>query len=182
MLINLNGWPGSGKLTVGRLLAARLEGRLLHNHSIIEAADRVAQRGTPGFYETARAKRESAFQEILGLPATCPVVLTNVVARGTASGYSEENWLAIRKLAELRGCALYAIRLYCTPEENHRRLASADRAEHGKMQDSSALEHAMSAYTLFDDGADCQTSIDNTRLSPDACAAQILAWLKEIES
>jgi shikimate kinase len=38
MLINLNGWPGVGKLTVGRILAKTLGGRLLDNHTLLNVA------------------------------------------------------------------------------------------------------------------------------------------------
>ncbi len=36
MIIHLNGMPGTGKLTIARLVAQELEGRLVDNHSIID--------------------------------------------------------------------------------------------------------------------------------------------------
>jgi shikimate kinase len=91
MLINLNGWPGAGKLTVGRILAEKLGGRLLDNHSILNLASAVTRVGVPQYYETARAIRAIAFDRILELPSQFPFVLTNVVARGGTSGFLEDH-------------------------------------------------------------------------------------------
>ncbi|WP_284388078.1 hypothetical protein [Devosia yakushimensis] len=38
MIIHLNGWPGVGKLTIGRLLAADLGARFIHNHLLHDVA------------------------------------------------------------------------------------------------------------------------------------------------
>jgi hypothetical protein len=86
MLININGWPGSGKLTVARIVAQRLNARLLDNHTILNVASAVTKQGTPQFYETARAVRRIAFDRILELPAHTPVVLTtwSLVAEAAA--------------------------------------------------------------------------------------------------
>jgi shikimate kinase len=34
MIIHINGYPGVGKLTIGRIVAEQLGGRLLDNHSV----------------------------------------------------------------------------------------------------------------------------------------------------
>jgi shikimate kinase len=50
MLINLDGWPRVGKLTVGRVLAMALGGRLLDNHTLLNVAD-VRHRGVRGLFD-----------------------------------------------------------------------------------------------------------------------------------
>ena len=47
MMIHLNGYPGVGKLTVGRLLAQRLGGRLLDNHAMYDVAFALAEFRSP---------------------------------------------------------------------------------------------------------------------------------------
>jgi predicted kinase len=60
MLIQLNGWPGVGKLTIARRLAERLSARVLDNHSIYNVAFALTKPRSPEFYETVRAVREVA--------------------------------------------------------------------------------------------------------------------------
>jgi shikimate kinase len=177
MLINLNGWPGAGKLTVGRIVAHKLKGHLLDNHTILNVASAVTKAGTPQYYETARAVRRIAFDRILELPANIPVVLTNVVARGGTSGFLEENWRAILTLAEHRSCDLYSATLLCSPEENARRVVSEERILKKKMQDPAVLADVVRTRVLFDEGATYRESFDNTNLTAGECADQIVSWV-----
>ncbi|NVN11107.1 hypothetical protein [Nguyenibacter vanlangensis] len=177
MLIHLNGWPGSGKLTVGRCLAGLLGARLLDNHTILNVGYAVTERGSAAFYETVRAVRAVAFARILELPPEVPVVLTNVVTRGGGSSFPEETWRAVIDLAALRGCALFSATLTCSPEARARRLGTAERVAAGKMHDPAALAAAMATRVLFDDGAIDRRWFDNTDLAPERCAAAIAAWV-----
>jgi hypothetical protein len=77
MLIHLNGWPGVGKLTVGRLLQASIGGHLLDNHSIYNVAFSLTEFRSPAFYATVRAVREVAFARVAQLPGQIPVIMTN---------------------------------------------------------------------------------------------------------
>lgn len=177
MLVNLNGWPGVGKLTVGRVLAKKLGGRLLDNHTFLNVASALAEKGSRQYYDLARSVRSVVFDFIMKLPAAAPVVLTNVVARGGNSGFLEENWQAVITLAELRGCDLYSVTLMCSEEENARRIKMEDRSLHKKLRDPDLLADITRSRTLFDDGSTFRMSIDNTKLSPEECAGQICAWI-----
>ena len=46
-IIHINGWPGTGKLTVGRLLAERLGARLVDNHTLLNPAEALFSRSDP---------------------------------------------------------------------------------------------------------------------------------------
>lgn len=179
MLINLNGWPGVGKLTVGRILAKTLGGRLLDNHTLLNVGSALAEQGTRQFYDLARSVRSAAFDGIMKLPAAVPIVLTNVVARGGTSGFLEENWQAVINLARLRGCDLYSVTLMCSGEENARRIVMEDRSLLQKQRDPDLLENLTLTRTLFDDGSTFRTSIDNTSLAPEECAGRIYTWINQ---
>jgi cytidylate kinase len=62
MILQINGWPGVGKLTVGRIIAKELGGRLLDNHTIYNPAFALTEFRSPAFYDTVRAVRDVAFQ------------------------------------------------------------------------------------------------------------------------
>ena len=69
MIIHINSYPGVGKLTIGRHLAERLNGKLLDNHSIYNVAFAVTEFRTPAFYQTVRPVRDVAYARLLELPA-----------------------------------------------------------------------------------------------------------------
>lgn len=177
MIVNLNGWPGVGKLTTARELAKLTGGRVLDNHTLLNLGKALAQEGSPEFYALVRAVRSVAFDAILQLPPAVPIILTNVVARGGASGFLEENWSAILALAQARMTDVYAVTLTCSVAENARRIAGADRALLGKRQEPQLLEELARSRVLFDEGAAHRLSIENTHLSPLETARIIRDWL-----
>lgn len=77
MIIHLNGYPGVGKLTVGRILARRLGGRLLDNHAIYDVAFALAEFRSPAWDRLARGVRDVAFQGVEALSPQVPVITTN---------------------------------------------------------------------------------------------------------
>ncbi len=182
MIVNLSGWPGAGKLTTARALSKLIDGTVLDNHTILNVGSAVAEAGSPEFYSVVRAVRAVAFDAILGLPPGVPVILTNVVARGGASGFLEQNWLSVVALAKARNCSLFSVTLTCSAAENARRIAVADRGPVGKTQDVAVLTELMKTRTLFDEGARFRLSIDNTDLSPMETAKRIEGWIRSIES
>lgn len=177
MIVNLNGWPGVGKLTTARELSVVLDGRLLDNHTILNVGKAVTREGSAQFYVLVRAVRSLAFNAILALPPKVPVIMTNVVARGGTSGFLEENWQAIIDLAAARGCALFSVTLTCAPAENARRIIRDDRALSRKQRDPALLTELARERALFDDGATYRMTIDNTSLSPKETSIRIRNWI-----
>ncbi|MGO8149678.1 hypothetical protein AB9F36_07665 [Rhizobium leguminosarum] len=76
MIINLNGWPGVGKLTTARELSKLTGGRLLDNHTLLNFGKALADEGSPEYYALVRAVRSVAFEAILKLPSALPVIFT----------------------------------------------------------------------------------------------------------
>lgn len=178
MIINLNGWPGVGKLTTARELSTLINGRLLDNHTVLNLGKALARDGSPEFYGLVRAVRSVAFDAVLELPQTVPVIFTNVVARGGTSGFLEENWRAIIDLAHARKTDLYSVTLTCSAVENARRIVGVDRALLGKRQDPELLKELANTRVLYDDGAKYRLNVDNTYLSPIETASTIHGWIK----
>ena len=133
MIIHINSYPGVGKLTIGRALAELIGGKLLDNHSVFNVAFALTEFRSPAFYDTVRAVREIAYQRILELPPSVPLVLTNWFSQGSAWG--EENWDRAITLAKERGCPLNVVLLACSPDENERRIVAAGRTAKRKPQD-----------------------------------------------
>ncbi|MGO6675759.1 AAA family ATPase [Rhizobium leguminosarum] len=182
MIINLNGWPGVGKLTTARELSKLVGGRLLDNHALLNLGKALADEGSPEYYALVRALRSVAFEAILKLPPTLPVIFTNVVARGGTSGFLEENWQTVIDLAQTRECNLFSVTLTCSAAENARRIIHEDRGLLCKKQDPELLVELARTRALFDDGATFRTIIDNSDLSPEETAFRIQSWVKNTPS
>lgn len=173
MIIVINGWPGVGKLTVGRILAQALGGRLLDNHTIYNVAFSLTQFRTPEFYEAVRGVREVAFATVARLPAPEPVIMTVCYAQDSAWG--NENWDAIIALARKSGRKLLAVTLDCAAAENIRRVQIAERANLRKLTDGEELVKIREGRALLERDVDAILRIDNTLLPPEDCAARIIA-------
>jgi shikimate kinase len=178
MILSINGWPGVGKRTVGVELADRLGGRLLDNHTFINVAKALTDYGEPGYYEAIRRVRDIAFEILLTLPPHIPVVLTNVLATNGPTDFAEEHWKAIRLLAAKRGSSLLSITLDCDSVEHAQRMSGAERRALKKMTNPADLAELREKRSLFDDGADYRILIDNSDLTPTACATQIIEWVQ----
>lgn len=175
MIIHINGFPGVGKLTVGKLLAAQLGGRLLDNHSIYNVALALTEFKSPPYYETLRAVRAIAYQRVLELPAGVPVVLTN--AHMSDSDWGNECWDAVIELARTRGVPLFIVVMECSPEENARRIQGLDREEKRKPRDPGMFRGNIEGRPLLDRGGDHLLRLDVTHLPAEEAARQIAAWV-----
>jgi predicted kinase len=172
-IIHLNGAPGVGKLTIARVLAARLQARLLDNHAIHDVAFGLTEFQTTEFYETVRAVRAVAYDRIIRLPRSMSVVLTDAFFADSAWG--RESWDEVLGLAERRKAPLLAVCLSCDPDEHRRRIASADRAAKGKVQDPEYVNRCIGRKLT--QLADPQSlSLDVTQVSPDEAAFHIATW------
>jgi hypothetical protein len=180
LIVHINSYPGVGKLTIGRLLAERLNGKLLDNHSIYNVAFAVTGFRTPAFYQTVRAVRDIAYARILELPVTTPVVLTNWYSQDSAWG--AENWDEVIALARKRGCSLLVVILACSPEENARRIGSHERAAKRKPQNSELVDANRRGRPLLDYGGDALLQLDVTSLPAETAAERIAEWIRRISA
>lgn len=176
MLVLLNGYPGVGKLTIGKALATLLGGQLLDNHSVYNVAFALTEFRSDAFYDTVKSVQAIADARIAELSPETPLVLTEALAG--QSEWGDHNWNRIVRLADLHG-PLHVVHLHCGREEHQRRIQHADRAAKRKPQDPDmATRTHDEARPLL--GADWPRlmRLDVTNLSADTAAAQIAARLK----
>jgi cytidylate kinase len=175
MIIHINGHPGVGKLTVGRILAARIGARLLDNHSIYNIALALTEFKSAAYYETLRATRTIAYRRVLELPREIPIILTNAHFRDSTWG--NESWDAAIELARNRSSRLLTVILDCAHEENARRIRSEDRDLKRKPRDPTLVGGNAARRVLLDRDGDRLLRIDTTMLSAEDTAEQIARWI-----
>jgi hypothetical protein len=174
MIVELNGLAGVGKLTIGRILAPSLGGRLIDNHTIYNPAFATTEFRSDRFYETVRAVRQVTFEQATFLGSETAIVLT--IAPGRNPTWGREWQIAIRDLADRRRCRLYGVHLFCAPEEGARRIVSPDRALLNKLRDPEAVRDGADRLVQLDH-CDHVLNLDVTSLSASDAAEQIKAWL-----
>jgi hypothetical protein len=177
MIILINGWPGVGKLTVGRALAGQLAGRLLDNHTIYNVAFSLTEFKTPEFYDAVRGVRRVAFDAVAKLSTSLPVVITACYA--AESSWGNESWDEIVTLARSTGRKFLVVALECGVKENVHRVQNLDRASLRKLLDPKELLKLRSARELLTRDAEALFRIDNTTLAAEDCAGKIAAWVKQ---
>lgn len=175
MIIHINGWPGTGKLTIAREAARKLGARMLDNHTLHDVAGRLCDRGTPAYWDLYYKVREVAYAWIRTMPADQVLVMTNALL--IESEREREAWKAIKALAADRSDTLVAVTLECSLEENVRRIRSEER-RFRKMFDPAPLLEWRSKYKLLTDDAVPSLSIDNTGLTPEQVADEIAEFVR----
>jgi len=180
MIIHINGYPGVGKLTVGRILAEALNAKLVDNHSIYNLAFALAEPKSEPYFAILREVRAVAMKWAGALPTETPIILTN--AHFADSEWGNNNWDEVISLARVRAARLLVVVLDCDVAENDGRIASPDRALRRKLTDPTQFFAAREGRRLIDRGGDDLLRIDTTTLSAEQTAEQVLAWVRSVAS
>lgn len=196
-IVHINALPGTGKLTIARLLANKLDlalandasssgvaAKVVHNHLLINPVDAVLHRTQPGYQELRKSLRQTIFQSIAKEPATYSTVY---IFTDFQSGDSVGSAVCqeFRDVANARGAALIPVILSCEESENVRRLGAGDRPALQKLTDTELLLHfrrrqdAPSVHLFEKEHA--RLELDVTHLSAQEAADQICSHiLKEM--
>ena len=180
MLVFIVGPPAVGKMTVGIELAQRTGLKLFHNHQTIDLVLQFFAHGTPPFHRLVGEFRRRILEEVAGseLPG---LIFTYVWAFDERSDHAVvEEYASIFRVN--RGRVVF-VELQATQSERLRRNETELRlAEKPSKRDVEQSRHRLLAadatYRLNSDGefdgrAD-YLRIDNTHLSPDAVAEQVI--------
>ncbi|WP_299280523.1 hypothetical protein [uncultured Tateyamaria sp.] len=171
-VIHIGGWPGAGKKTIGRIVAERLNGRLIHNHIMLDASRAIYARNTPESIAMREEVRSLVLAHARRLPEDVPIVLTDALADEPAAGPLFQPTL---QLAKDRNAPLRAFVLDLTVEENQRRLSDPARSGGHKLTDVDLLKALRRRDRLF--LPDDAVVIDVTDMSVHAAADRICAHL-----
>ncbi|WP_417523876.1 AAA family ATPase [Marinovum sp.] len=171
-VIHLCGWPGSGKATIGRCLAAALGGRLIDNHLMLDPASALFDRSDPRHARLREGLRRAIYDAARGLPEDVALVVTDALAE---TERDRQLFAPTEALAQARGAPLLAVTLAISPEENLRRLTDPPRQARSKLTDPDVLTSLRADHRLLRPAG--AITVDVTDLSAEEAATAILGAL-----
>jgi hypothetical protein len=145
-VVHISGWPGAGKQTIGRHVATKLSGRLIHNHLMLDAARAIYARDTPESIAMREEVRALILAHARRLPPDIPIVLTDALADEPAARPLFQPTL---DLARDRNAPLHLFGLDLSLEENLLRLADSARNGGDKLTDPEVLKNIRDKERLF---------------------------------
>jgi AAA domain len=170
VVVHINAWPGSGKLTIARLLAKRLGGRLMDNHTLLNPAEALFDRSSTHWLTLRRELRKLAFAHMAKVETGMPIVLTDALAE---DDHDRAMFDDCRPLAAVRDARLIAVVLECEEDENARRLQSPGRTEAMKLTKPQVLRDLRSRYRLLRPVDVDIIDLDVTTLEPSAACIRL---------
>jgi len=180
MILVLNGYPGVGKLTIGRQLADLLGGRLLDIHSVYNVAFALTEFKSPLFRETVEKIEAIAHDLVLKRPVGEPIVLTTVLTG--QSEWADAEWQRMEQLGTLRP-PFCVVHLSCALDENIERITSDARDGMRKPRDPEyARRNHLEQKPLYGLETRNLLKLDTTGLSPADSAMRIAAWAHPLQT
>ncbi|WP_336967681.1 shikimate kinase [Sphingobium aromaticiconvertens] len=167
-LIFLYGQAAAGKLTVARALSARTGFALFHNHLIVDAVGAVFPFGSDEFVRL----REAFWMEMIGsaIAAGRALIFTFAPEPTVASDFPAR----VAAMVRAAGGAVMFVSLTLDPDEQERRIVSADRAAFGKLRSAELLRELRAGFAACMEAMPVAAiTIDTSTIMPDAAAAQI---------
>ncbi|EJU13872.1 hypothetical protein LH128_06492 [Sphingomonas sp. LH128] len=170
MIVHLNGWPGVGKLTIGRELATRLNARLIDNHLLHDVALACTHFSDPDRWPLYEVVRHAAYAALLKRPTSEIFVMTNAFC--VASERELIGWQHVVDLAVARNCSLIPVVLTAETEENVRRLESVSRSNR-KLKDSDTFRSFIAADVIQRPDVPELIELDVTNMSAENAAGAL---------
>ncbi|KAM0201013.1 hypothetical protein ACHAQI_011428 [Fusarium lateritium] len=182
-IIHINGFPGTGKLTIARKLVALLapyNGKLVHNHLLIDPAGAILPRTSVDYQPLRRAIRTAIFDTLATSRDTFDsvFVFTDFQSDSDIGSAVMAEYCA---MAARRGCAFIPVIVTCSKEENLRRLASLDRSQHDKLTDVELVARILDTSVIYHSPEDrFRMELDLTDLDGDTAAFIIHKHILEV--
>lgn len=172
-IIHINGWAGSGKLTIARALAHLTGAQLLDNHTLLNPALALFGRGTLENRALRQTIRDAVFAAATALPPGTPLILTDAFSDDP---YEQGLFTNITTLAQARNSPLIRVILDIDLDENIARLTQPSRANRHKLTDPNVLRDNRKTLTLLGANTPNALHLDVTALSPQH-AAELLSQM-----
>ncbi|KAK6085256.1 hypothetical protein SCUP234_02195 [Seiridium cupressi] len=174
-LVWINGFPGTGKLTVAKALQKMNKTVILiDNHQLIDPVEAKFSRSHPDYQRQRQIQRQAAFAQHVCSSSSLsrPVVFTDFQSTSEPGPSVAKEYQAAAKEA---GRPFLPIYLTCDEQENIERVSSKERLSSGttKLTSRELLRSFRSTTTLHQfDGIGL--SIDVTSSTPDEAASRIV--------
>ncbi|MGF6172558.1 AAA family ATPase [Ensifer sp. 4252] len=172
LIVHINGWPGTGKLTIARHLAEPLGARLADNHTLINPAEALFARGTPLYWLLRATVRTAVLDHVRRAEASQSFLFTDALSNDEFDSRAFDDYAA---LAADRRARLVAVVLDCSVEENLKRLTRAGRSRAYKLTDPQVLIDLRSRHVLLKGKCDQLIELDVSSLGADEAASEIPA-------
>jgi AAA domain len=182
VVVQLLGYPGTGKYTVAKELVRLMEAdgrpaRLLDNHASANLILSLVPTPTRGIPDDVMQRiigvREQVIDTLQSLtPRDWSIVFTNFPPTPEKALWVDRH----RELAEARGAHFAAVVLECDAEENLRRVAEPERAARHKLVNPGRLREILGDPLPLPPWDDIRR-IDVTSLAPEGAARLILERL-----
>jgi broad-specificity NMP kinase len=166
-LIFLYSAPGTGKLTVGRVLAQQTGFRLFHNHLTVDLAKTLFEFGTPAYLEYVRALRADALTR--AAKANLDMIFTFWYSKDSIEGFN-----LYKNVVNTHGIELILVKLYCPPEVLLERVQSPER-KGWKISSQEGLQNALENTDLEFVLPQTRLIVDTTKHTPEEAARAIHA-------
>src|SRR5829696_2819947 len=172
-LIIIHGPPAAGKLTVANALAERTGFKVFHNHLSIDCTTPIFEFGSDPFWRINATIRNAVIAEA----AREGIDLIHTFCYG--KGPDDDEYRRLIASAEDNGGEVHPVLLWCSDDERKRRIGNESRVRLRKLTDPESVERGRATYDLFSPLPGRETLIiDNTAISPDSVADQIIEHFK----
>lgn len=176
-IIHINGHPGTGKLTIARALSDLLpDARLLDNHTLLDPARALFDRGTAELAALRQQVRDPVFAAAATLSDKVAIILTDCL---DDTPLCKDLFRSVTMLQNQTKRPLCRFILDIDEAENVRRITHPDRAHRLKLRDPQILIDGRETHRILDSGTDAVTHFDVTTLSAKEAAAQLLSMIKD---
>ena len=171
ILIHINGWPGAGKYTLGRIAAERIGARLVPNHAINGPGFALADFGAPAFRRVVPQVRTLVYDEIVRATPAESFILTTVLIEDPDDAAL---FAKIEDLASRRACPFLAVTLHCAIQQNFERLRNDGRAMRCSLTDGAVLRALRDSHLLLQPPCHNRLDLDTSTTAPSDNAARIV--------
>lgn len=174
MIIHINGWPGVGKNTIGKIVAKRLSARFIHNHTLHDVPLVCAGHHDDEYWPLYESVRSAAYQVLERKPANEVFVMTNALCKTADREIAA--WNHVVALAIKRGVPLVPIVLHASIDVLLKRVVHPKRLD-TKLKDADYLTQMLSKHELLIPRTSETFQLDVGQYTAEESASEVIEYL-----